>query len=86
LKSAEIIRFKTNSLLKCPLENLPTFCAGALMDLLVALLCEVLGTEVALVGLDALVDENVVLKAAFARELHATTFELAKQKLTRPFG
>ena len=81
-----MIRFKTKSLLKSLFEKFPAFRAGALMDFLVALLCEVLGTEVALVGLDVLVDENVVLKAAFARELLAATFELAKQKLTRTFG
>lgn len=81
-----MIRFKTKSLLKSLFEKFPAFRAGALVDFLVALLCEVLGTEVALVGLDVLVDENVVLKAAFARELLAATFELAKQKLTRTFG
>ena len=81
-----MIRFKTKSLLNSLFEKFPAFCAGAQVDFLVTLLCEVLGTEVALVGLDVLVDENVVLKAAFSRELLATTFELAKQKLTRTFG
>lgn len=52
-----MIRFKTSSTLKGAFENSAAFCAGALVDLLVALLCEVFGTEVALVGFDVLVDE-----------------------------
>ena len=52
-----MIRFKTKSLLKSLFENFPAFCAGALVDFLVALLSEVLGTEIALVGFDVLVDE-----------------------------
>jgi|LakMenEpi03Aug12_release.lakeMendotaPanAssembly.Ray.scaffolds.fasta_scaffold3724208_1 hypothetical protein len=52
-----MIRFKTSSTLKSLFENFAAFCAGALVDLLVALLGKVLGTEVALVGFDVLVDE-----------------------------
>jgi hypothetical protein len=52
-----MIRFKTSSTLKGLFVNSAAFCARALVDLLVALLGEVLGTEVALVGFDVLMDE-----------------------------
>ena len=56
------------------------------MNFLVALLGEVLGTEVTFVGFDVLVDQEVILEAAFAGESLATTFELAEQELTRALG
>ncbi len=52
------------------------------MNVFVALLGEVLGTEATLEGLDFLVNQEVVLKPALPRELLPTVPVLAEQNLS----
>ena len=49
------------------------------MNFFVPLLCEVLGTKVALERLDVFMNEKVVFEAAFSREPLTTPFKLAEQ-------
>ncbi len=56
------------------------------MNFLVALLGKVLGAKIAFEWLDVFMDKKMIFQATLSREFLATTFELAKQQLTRAFS
>lgn len=56
------------------------------MNLFISLLSEVFRAQVALVRLDVLVDEQVVLHTTLSREPLSAVTELAEQELARAFS